>query len=372
MAVQEPKGNQSLLGQVLKEYRKEHKLTQEELAEELDIEVRRLRAWENERPTSNIKELRRIADLLGIMPERLGIAASIYVPRTTEQIEEIVERIWSLMHELRIIEARNVLDRLLQDISYQPVTEDPSMLLALAHLYHVAGYVASMSARTLEVPRAIHYYHQMEEVSSALQNQTLLNTSLAYQGDMYRRIGDLQKAITYLEAARDTTPGADLAARGNAIQLLARAYLPSENLSGFQYAMAQAEELGHQVDAQANSIHGHFNLGTVYEEYAKSYTSLGQIQKALDYADLTEATLPKTKNNDVLLMIMRAEVLIYNGDVDLGKPLAIEAAKLSQMQGHQRRLERIYKLKKHLHNQSLKLTKAEMELSEALEGPMEQ
>lgn len=372
MAVQEPKRTPSLLGQVLKEYRKEHKLTQEELAEELGIETRRLRAWENEQPTSNIKELRRIADLLGIIPERLGVAASIYVPHTSEQIEEIVERIWSLMHELRIIEARNVLDRLLQDVSYQAATDEPAMLLALAHLYHVAGYVASMSARTLEVPRAIHYYHQMENVSRVLEDQTLLNTALAYQGDMYRRTGDLRQAITYLEAARDTTPLADLAARGNAIQLLGRAYLPANNLSGFDYAMAQSEELGHQIDAQTNSIHGHFNLGTVYEEYAKSYASLGQIQKALDYADLTEATLPKTKNNEVLLMIIRAEVLIYNGEVDLGKQLAIKAAKLSQEQGHQRRLERIHKLKKHLHSQSLKLAKAEMELSEALEGPLEQ
>ena len=91
MAMQKSQKGQSLLGQALKEYRKEHKLTQEELAAELGIEPRRLRAWENERPTSNIKELRRIADLLGMNPERLGLAASIYVPHTPEQIEEIVE-----------------------------------------------------------------------------------------------------------------------------------------------------------------------------------------------------------------------------------------------------------------------------------------
>jgi hypothetical protein len=42
------------------------------------------------------------------------------------------------------------------------------------------------------------------------------------------------------------------------------------------------------------------------------------------------------------------------------------------MQGHQRRLERIYKIKKHMHEQAQKLTKMEMELSEALEGPVEQ
>jgi tetratricopeptide (TPR) repeat protein len=203
----------------------------------------------------------------------------------------------------------------------------------------------------------------MEDVSRALDDQTLLNTAHSYQRDMYRRGGDIEKAITYLEAARDLTPLADPAARGNAIQLLGRAYLPAKNIPGFEYAMAQAEELGHQVDAQTNSIQGHFNLGTVYEEYAKSYASLGQTQKAMDYTNLTEATLPKTKNNEVLLMIVRAEALIYSGEIDLGKPLAIEAARMSRMQGHQRRLERIYKIKKHMHEQALKLTKMEMELS---------
>ena len=42
---------------------------------------------------------------------------------------------------------------------------------------------------------------------------------------MYRRLGKLTQAITYLEAARDTTPQADTAAKGNGIQLLGRAYL---------------------------------------------------------------------------------------------------------------------------------------------------
>lgn len=371
MAMQKSQKGQSLLGQALKEYRKEHKLTQEELAAELGIEPRRLRAWENERPTSNIKELRRIADLLGMNPERLGLAASIYVPHTPEQIEEIVERIWSLMHDLRMNEARSVLGKLLQDVSYQPIADDPALLLALAHLYHVAGYVTSMSARTLEVPQAIYYYHELETIARVLDDQTLLNTALTYQGDMYRRIGDIEKAITYLEAARDTVSQADPAAQGNTFQLLGRAYLPAKNIAGFERAMAQAEEKGYQVNAQTNSIHGHFNLGTVYEEYAKSYALLNQTQKAITYSELTEKMLPTTKNNQVLLKIIKAEVLIHSGEIHEGSSLAVEAARLSQAQGHQRRLERIRKLKKYLHEQSLKLSKAEMDIEEALDGELE-
>ena len=47
----------------------------------------------------------------------------------------------------------------------------------------------------------------MEEVARTLNNHTLLNIALTYQGDMFRRLGRYGKAITYLEVARYTTPG---------------------------------------------------------------------------------------------------------------------------------------------------------------------
>ena len=71
-------------------------------------------------------------------------------------------------------------------------------------------------------------------------------------------------------------------------------------------------------------------------------------------------------------MIARAEALIYGGEIDSGEPLAIEAARLSRIQGHHRRLERIQNIKRYLHQQTLKFGKAEMGLDEALNGPIEQ
>src|SRR2546430_11634498 len=96
-AMPEPKTTPSLLSQVLKDYRKEHGLTQEQLAYDLEVERRTLRTWENERPLNDVQELRRIADVLGIEPERLGLAASLYIPKTPQHIEEIIEHVWSLM-----------------------------------------------------------------------------------------------------------------------------------------------------------------------------------------------------------------------------------------------------------------------------------
>src|SRR5437764_11943120 len=102
--MQQPKPTPSMAGQFLKNYRTAHKLTQEQLAFDLNMEARTLRAYENgERQLNNIHELRRITDILGIEPERLGVAASLYIPKTAEQIEEIVERVWSLMDEYVLV-----------------------------------------------------------------------------------------------------------------------------------------------------------------------------------------------------------------------------------------------------------------------------
>jgi hypothetical protein len=50
----------------------------------------------------------------------------------------------------------------------------------------------------------------------------------------------------------------------------------------FERALAEAEEHASTIDPAKNSIHGHYNLGIVYEEYAKSYAVLSKTQKALE------------------------------------------------------------------------------------------
>jgi tetratricopeptide (TPR) repeat protein len=201
----------------------------------------------------------------------------------------------------------------------------------LARAYHAAGYVTGLSTRTSEIAVPLHHYQQLEEIARLINDDTLLNIALTYQGDMLRRHGDVIKAIVYLEAARDNTPLADVSARGNALQLLGRTYLLSKNIGAFERAMAEAEELTYEVNPETDSTRGQYNLGAVYEEYAKNYGMLGQPVKALDYLSRAETVRPKTKFWATLLTIARAEVLIYNGEVSSGMPLATEAAKISKM-----------------------------------------
>ncbi len=58
--------------------------------------------------------------------------------------------------------------------------------------------------------------------------------------------------------------------------------LLKKDVRSFEPAMAEAEELASTIDPAKNSIHGHYNLGLVYEEYAKNYTAMGKTHKALE------------------------------------------------------------------------------------------
>lgn len=366
MAVQPPRGSQSLLGQVLKDYRKEHHLTQEELAYDLTVEPRTLRAWENEHPINNVNELRRIADLLGIMPERLGLAASIYVPRTAEQIDEIVNHVWELVELARIAEAQLTIKQLIETVRPQITTDDPALLRSLAHAYHAAGYVASVNLRSYESYKAVPFYHQVEEIARIINDHTLINIGLTYQGDMYQRTGNFTKAIQYLEAARDTTPQADVASLGNGIQLLGRAYFRVKDLPNFEREMAKSEEMTHLFNPTTSSTRGHYNLGTVYEEYGRSYAGLGQMQKALEYLDLAQVNLPQTKFWELLISTARALALVQGGEIETGVQLAIEAGEECIDTGNIRFLDRIHMIEQYLEDQQKRLGDAKAEIREVI------
>ncbi|HVB24750.1 MAG TPA: helix-turn-helix transcriptional regulator [Ktedonobacteraceae bacterium] len=362
----------SFAGQFLKNYRNAHKLTQEQLAVELKIEPRTLRAYENgERQLNNINELRRISEILNIEPELLGVAAPIYVPKSPEEIDAVVKRTWTLLDEVKVSEARVLIEKLIRNTSEQITTEDPKLLKSLARALHAAGYVTGLGTRLKEIAIPIHYYHELEDIARLIKDDTLLSIALTYQGDMLRRSGDITNAIVYLEAARDTAPKADTSARGNALQLLGRTYLPAKNKRGFERAIGEAEELAYQINPLTDSTRGQYNPLAIYEEYGKSYGILGQPQKALDFLERAEKARPKNKFWAPLLDIAKAEVLIYNGQVDEGLPLAVRAAEVCQQQGHLRRLERIYCMRRFLSRKAIEYAKAEAELGDRLDGLIE-
>ncbi len=350
----------SPLAQILKDYRATYDLTQEKLANELHIDVRTLRRYENgETIFTDIRELKRLVTILGVEPESMGIAGSLSFPFIPEQMDEAIDRVWSLAKETRNREALALSGNLLREADAQTRTENPVFLQRLTRIYQTAGHITSITSRTATVYIALQYYQKMESVARLLNDQTLLNIALTYQGDILRRIGNVPEAVTYLEAARDTTPQAGVDARGNSMQLLGRAYLQANNVSGFERALREAEELSYALDPGMKSTYGFYCLGTVYEEYGKSYIKLGQTQLALDYLDRAEHNLPSTKLWKIMLMTARAMALVHGGEIKSGVGLAVEAATI------------IYGIQQYLGLLTREAGQASTVLREALDGSVE-
>jgi tetratricopeptide (TPR) repeat protein len=250
------------------------------------------------------------------------------------------------------------------------------LLQKLARAQHIAGYVKSQVLRADETATAYSHYHEMERIARILDDQTLLNIALTYQGDMLQRGGNVAQSIEYLEAARDTTPQADAAARGNGIQLLGRAYFKARRLGNFEHMMKEAEALAHEpeVNNLASSAQGQYSAGTVYEEWGRSLGLLGQMNDAMDYLDKAEEVFSPVwtaQRRDLLMKSARAMVLVHGGEIRQGVETAVEAVNICRSTGNVRLLERIYGVQQYLDRLSREIGNAGSTLREALAGPVE-
>ena len=361
------------LGRALKEYIATHKgATNEKLAAMLDVDPRTISRWKNgETILTDPHELKRIADRLHLPYRQLGIPPTIYAQLNIEDIDTTVAQIWAAIDQVLITDARTIGENLLQQINPQGKISDLTFLRSITQAYNAVAYAVSINVRTPQVQQALDYYSQMEYFARLLGDETLVNIALTYQGDMLRRKKDLPLAIEYLEAARDTTPGADAIARGNAMQLLGRSYLLTHREQDFLSAMREAEELALATNQEWERSVKRYELATVYEEYARSYSNLGRLQTSLDYLEQAEKVKISNKINDLLLRVARAETLIRGGDIRNGEPLAVQAAIESREFGHNRHIERLYALKRYMSKKAVGFSKAERSLGEALEGPLE-
>ncbi len=361
------------LSKALQTYLKQHHATQQVLADYLHVDVRTLRRWlSGEKIITDVRELKRLAILLNVEPESLGVTASLYLPLDPDKIDETIEFAWTLIHQAHYAEARTLINKLLVELESQANDEDPVLLARLARAHHVAGHVTSEGSRTENVLAAFHHFQQTEQIARILNDNTLLNIGLAYEGDMLRRKGDIKGGLEYLTEARDHTPDADAEAQGNSLQLLARASLNSKDMYNFEKAMAEAEQLSADPTLFTGSTHGFYSLGAVYEEYGKSYGWAGQMEKALGYLDLAEKHLPETVHWQLVLTTARAMTLVRGGEITAGVQLAADATQHCYQTGNFRMLERVYSIQNYLEQLGQDIGIARSTLRDALlSGPIE-
>ncbi|MBV8822166.1 MAG: helix-turn-helix domain-containing protein [Chloroflexi bacterium] len=353
------------IGQVLRDYRKSYKLTQEQLAERLGVEPKTVIRWENGQSVRNVEKLHRYADLLGVSPVAFGLQP--FRQRSPEEIDAVVAHGWGLMAQARYREARNTLATLLLDVHIE--SDDETLLRALAPAYYLAGHVASITIRTGQIGQAISYFQTLQDIARQIDDDSWLNVALTYHGDMLRRTREISKALDYLQGARDITPQADFLAKGNNAQLLARVYVVQGNMHDFEQEMRKAEEIA--AGDPAASIHITYSLGTVYIEWAKILAKQGKMEEALRYNQLAKEHFPQNPRWGLLLKIARSEAMVYGGELEEGLKMAKEVTQLCLEQGDMRRLERIYGIKKYLRQQRMRFGRADDELEEMLEGQIE-
>jgi transcriptional regulator with XRE-family HTH domain len=396
MAVQREKQRASMAGRVLRAYRTLHGITQKQLANELGVEARTLRMYENgERALENITELQRIAALLAIDPEELGLSARMCDTYAPAQIDEVVERVWSLLPQARLIEAHTTIDTLLrylqesQESQESTPDDDHAFLHACASAHNVAGYVKSLVCKTAEVERVSQHFQEAARIAYIIDDHTLLNIALSQYAELLRRRNKIQQCMTYLEKARVDTPRAHVTAQSNNARLLARAYLYNKDFNVFEKQMQRAKELAQITDVmtvnpltfhcllqypqtdRSPKRSGNVALGMVYEEYGRGYGRVGKLEKSLSYLDLAATHLPVNNLWDMTLKAARAEALIYSGAVTEGMQFAVEVAHLAQMYGHQRLLERLYHLQCYLDDRALLMSRASRSLNDVLHGHVE-
>jgi tetratricopeptide (TPR) repeat protein len=163
---------------------------------------------------------------------------------------------------------------------------------------------------------------------------------------------------------------AGAAARGNSIQLLGRAYIQRRDIDGFERALAESERLVEEINPEESSTNGLYCLGTVYEEYGRSYGTLGQMPKALDYLNKAEKELLPSTRWEILLMTSRAVTLVRGGEYKAGGELAIESAQMCRAHGNIRCLERVYGIQRYLERLSREMARISGEIQGSLDGPL--
>jgi len=359
------------LSNVLKAYREKYNLTQVQLAEDLHVDERTLRRWENQETIlKDIRELRRIASVLGVEPESLGVSEKS-AGITDEQAEETLEQIWKLVVNGRAYEARTIAERLVFDLQTKPAHPGSQKhLYKLTQAYHAEAYTRAMNTRNNEIHYPLASYGAMEKNARLVGDLTLLTVALTYQGDMYNRVGNVKKGIEYLETALQTVSQDDVAARGNAVQLLARGYLKAGRVETFERLMKEAEELGAQLTG-FGVTKGQYGLKSVYEEYGKSYALMGNMPKALDYIQKARQVPPYDQHWEIVLKTTEAMALVRGGEVQKGIELAIECTELCRRFGTLRLLERIYSVQSYLQKLSREINASTDILRDALDGSSE-
>jgi tetratricopeptide (TPR) repeat protein len=214
----------------------------------------------------------------------------------------------------------------------------------LARGYELLG---ALALDRLENDEAIQQFRRALTLSEELRDPDLTAAHTTQLGDAYRRKGEKEAALAFMETALSNARAAERSTRGYILEMLAYTYADAGNEPAFRRHIEEATDLlGHSGEGQGAGQRD-FIPFQVLEIYGKALRDFGHSLQALDYLDRAERALvsrPNVPRWHAVLTISKAQALCDAGELDAGVQLAIQGLLVAHACQSPRQMNRVRKL----------------------------
>jgi transcriptional regulator with XRE-family HTH domain len=291
---------------IIKEARLAKGLSQEELAERADVSTETVGKWERGlvAPTRNHREI--LIYCLDIEPEALGLLSQTdYTLDSAQLLIKNTELSLDMGDFMTALSTSAILDH---NLTRQVGSGEVDLLASLCRAQYLIGHAISIAQNN---PRlALAHFKSMKRLARQIDDKLLLCIALTYQGEMYRRMGEYDRAIRTIKRALQV-PDVNAQIRGNAQQLLARSYRDKGDTVSVMPAMSEAEVLASGWEMHNSGIYVCFNPCSVYIDYARMYMKMGKIEQSLEYIAKSE----KLENLGYIAQRWSPPILLTKGEI---------------------------------------------------------
>jgi tetratricopeptide (TPR) repeat protein len=236
----------------------------------------------------------------------------------------------------------------------------------LARGYELLG---ALALDRLDNEEAIQQFRRALTLSEELRDPDLTAAHTTQLGDAYRRKGEKETALGFMEAALANARAAERSTRGYILEMLAYTYADAGNEPAFRRHIEEATDLlGHSGEGQGAGQRD-FIPFEVLEIYRKALRDFGHPVQALGFLDQAERALvsrPNVPRWHAVLTISKAQALCDAGELDAGVQLAIQGLLLAHACQSPRQMNRVHKLLRKLEASDMASSPALVPLREVI------
>lgn len=292
-------------GSILYNARKEKKKTRAQVAEEIGVSERTIFNWETGKSLPRAVQIVALAALLDIPWTLLGFPPTAKF--TVEEANHHLRQITDLARGGQFTSAYLMNDQLLTCLFGQVNAGEKYLLEPYACSLYFAGHITAIRSNFFV---ALRYYEQMEEKAVQLKNYDLQYLALTSQGEMYRRKGELEKALQRMQQVPDAVK-ISASNRGNLAQLQARvlAGIHREGREASWTSFERALTIARDLDGQASGLYNCFELCGVYVDMAR-LSAKSSTSRSLEYLEMAEKSNALAKRWQIPLARTKGEILI--------------------------------------------------------------